>query len=87
MGPLTPLRVLKSMSPLINLIFCKLAGYNRMHKILDEFEFWTDPVTYSGVSYPRVPEKYHIDLYLESDVNLPFLIESSIKLLVTREGV
>ena len=36
----------------IDPIFFKLAGNKDMHNIMNEFEFWPDPTTDSGVSCP-----------------------------------
>ena len=61
-----------------------------MHKISDEFEFWPDRTTDCGVSCPRAPKKFPIDLLWEIGVCLlahSFLFESSSKLLVTRAGI
>ena len=61
-----------------------------MHKILDEFEFQSDRTTDYGVSCPRAPKKFPIDLQWENGVYMlarSFLFESSSKLLVTRAGI
>ena len=46
----------------IDPILFKLAGNEDMHNILDEFEFWPDQTTDSGVSCPWALEKIPIDL-------------------------
>ena len=61
-----------------------------MHKISDEFEFWSDWTTDYGVSCPWVSKKFPIDLQWENGVCMlahSFLIKSSSKLLVTRTGI
>ena len=61
-----------------------------MHKILDVFEFRPDRTTDYGVSCPRAPKKFPMDLQLENGIYMlarSFLFESSSNLLVTRAGI
>ena len=37
---------------LVHLIFFILVGNQDIHKSMDEFEFWADPITDYGVSCP-----------------------------------
>ena len=62
-------------------IFIKPADNRDRHKISDEFDFWPDPTSHFGVTFPWTPEK---------NVNTiaPFLlIGSSSNLQVTRTGL
>ena len=60
-----------------------------MHKIWDKFEFRPDWTTDYGVSCPWASKKFPIDLWENAVSMLPlsFLIESSLKLLVTRTSL
>ena len=61
-----------------------------MHKILNEFRFWSDRTTDFGVSCPCASKTFPIDLQWENAVSMlahSFLIESSSKLLTTRTSI